>query len=347
VVTNATGPNDAASLLDMLVLATLNRSALEEHWIPTLLHEEGQPVLEAYRHAEDDTWHRAAKAMTSEQIAETRSLIAQWRERHPQQYYVGDIRFTDFEVVRDLKPDDSGLKLPGNVLGLLYLDPLSGLDPVAAEMKSFRDLTERMMFAAVRMPRIMGRQIDFQLHRAMVDPQVVAFVQSTARFSDATSRFADSVAKYPNQFADSTRAMVDQALKGVSTERETAINQTMSGVAIERKAAIDQANAVVASQRDELVKQLDAQQSKLRQTIGDVNGVIERANQAGVSLNTATAQTVTTTEQATRRTLDHAFRLAVMLAALLIVGIPLSLLAYRLACRKWLRPPIATESAPA
>jgi hypothetical protein len=59
--------------------------------------------------------------------------------------------------------------------------------------------------------------------------------------------------------------------------------------------------------------------------------VVERADQAGQSLNTATAQTIGTTEQSTRRTLNHAF----VLAVILLVAIPLTLLMYRIAVKRW------------
>ena len=41
-MTNATGQNAFVGLLDMVVFATLKRNALEKHWVPTLLGEEGR-----------------------------------------------------------------------------------------------------------------------------------------------------------------------------------------------------------------------------------------------------------------------------------------------------------------
>src|SRR5690242_4536987 len=40
-ITNATGPSDGGALLDMMVYSTLKRCAVEEHWVPDLLHEQG------------------------------------------------------------------------------------------------------------------------------------------------------------------------------------------------------------------------------------------------------------------------------------------------------------------
>src|SRR4051794_14177147 len=55
--TNATAANGYVSLLDMMILATLKRCAIEDHWIPTLLHAEGEPLLEAHRRGERDVWN--------------------------------------------------------------------------------------------------------------------------------------------------------------------------------------------------------------------------------------------------------------------------------------------------
>ena len=158
---NASGTNDAACLLDMLVLATLLRVGLEEHWIPTLLRDEGRPVLEAYRRAEQDVWAIGAKALTRAQLNEMKSLIEHWRVEYPGQHTVSHIRFTDFGAVQKATPDSPQVKVPGSLLGLLYLDPLAGLDPVAAEVRSYRTLTERMMFVAVRIPIVVGWQVDY------------------------------------------------------------------------------------------------------------------------------------------------------------------------------------------
>ena len=108
----------------------------------------------------------------------------------------------------------------------------------------------------------------------------------------------------------------------------------------ERKAAIEQFNAAVTAQRDAIVRELDARKGKLRQLLGNAQGVVERAEKAGISINTATDKTITMTEQATRRTMDHAFRLAVLFIVLLLAAIPAAVLLHRWAKRRGLRGPV-------
>src|SRR5580658_3901901 len=62
VYTNVTGPNEVTNLLDMLVFVDLKRWAVENHWIPALLHDEGQGVLTAARKGDDLAWEMAARS---------------------------------------------------------------------------------------------------------------------------------------------------------------------------------------------------------------------------------------------------------------------------------------------
>src|SRR5688500_4549641 len=130
--TNATGPDDALCLLDMVLFATLKRQGLEDHWIPTLLKDEGKPVLEIYRRAENDVWATAGKSMTKAQQQEMRELIDQWKQEHPGQYYVSHVRFADMASQLGFGADHPRGKAPGSLFGLLGVDPLAGLDPVTA-----------------------------------------------------------------------------------------------------------------------------------------------------------------------------------------------------------------------
>ena len=88
-------------------------------------------------------------------------------------------------------------------------------------------------------------------------------------------------------------------------------------------------SGVSAEQRQAMFKDLESQESGLKRIIADIGQVVDRLDRAGLSINTATAATVTTTEQASRRTLDRAFLLAAAFALLLLVGLPISFLSYR------------------
>ena len=94
------------------------------------------------------------------------------------------------------------------------------------------------------------------------------------------------------------------------------------------------AAAVAAAERKAILADLEAQDSRLRRITDDMKGVLTRADQAGVSINAATMQTVLAAEVSTRRTLDRAFWLTLVLILVLLVGIPASVIVYRPADNK-------------
>jgi hypothetical protein len=321
--TNASEVNGYVALLDMLVYARLKRHALEEHWIPTLLHEDGQPMLEAYQRGERDVWQKAARVLSQKQLDELAEVIEAWRKENPTQYYVSHIQFTDFASAMRITADSAKAKAPSSVFGLLYIDPLAGLDPVARELQEYRAVTERLSYFASRMPIIIGWQVDLAVRRSTTDPQVSKivdntskFVDSSARFADATVRFADTVKKFPQD---------------LRAERTEAVQQIDAATTRQVKSALDQTFAGITQQREAIVKDLEAQESRARAIVSDVRGVVERADEAGRSLNAATSQTIDAAERSTRRTLNHALLLIIGAVAVILI----SLFVYRYAIKRW------------
>jgi hypothetical protein len=177
--TNASGPNSVVALLDMLVLTRLKRAALQEYWIPTLLHEEGEPLLRAFRRGEDQVWLAGAKVLSEPQLAELRKVIEQWQTDNPTQYYVSHVRFTDFANAMRITSSSPQVKLPSSVFGLLYVDPLAGLDPVAKELAEYRALSERLLYVVNRMPIMLSWMMERAGEHVTGAPQLVRFVDST------------------------------------------------------------------------------------------------------------------------------------------------------------------------
>ena len=155
-------------------------------------------------------------------------------------------------------------------------------------------------------------QIDLAISNTIESPEIRTFVGSTERFAGATERFATAVAAYP---------------KDLSVEREAAMKQLAEVTARERQAALDQAAKTVASEREIILKQIEAQDGRIRGILDQVSQLVSRVEQAGTTLNTSTAQTITTTEHATRRTLHDAFWLTVALILTVLLGLPTVLLA--------------------
>jgi hypothetical protein len=319
--TNATGPNDATCLLDMVLLATLKRCALEEHWIPELLHEEGRQVLEIYRRAEADVWEAAAQGLTREQLAELHALIDRWRLEHPGQYYVSHVRFADMASAMKVDAASPEARSPGSVFGLLHLDPLAGLDPVTQELRNYRALSERMIYMSVRMPLVLGWQVEYVATRVTATPEV-------QRIAGSTEQFVKVLDKYPSE---------------LSKERQAALIQVQTLAAAERQATVDQVARAVAVEREAIARELTTQQSSVRQIIADVQRVVETTARATENANTETSKTIARTEEAGRRSMVLGFQLVLAVIVVLIVGTPAVLLLYRLANKRWI---IVTANPP-
>src|SRR5688572_13329046 len=312
---NVTGPNDAVCLLDMVLFATLKRHALEEHWVPTLLREEGAQVLEVYRRAEADVWEAAAQGLTREQLAQLRALIDRWRREHPGQYYVL-VRFADMAAAMKVTAASPEAKGPGSVFGLLMIDPLAGLDPVTQELRNYRALSERVMFMTSRMPVVLGWQIEYLATRVTATPEIQRVVGSAEQFVTLLNSYPATLSK----------------------EREAAMVQVQELVKGERQAAIEQVAKAVAVEREAITRDVTGQQASVRQIVADVQRLVETAAAATATANTETSKTIARTEEAGRRSMLLGFQLIVGGTLLVLVGIAGVVLLYRLAGRRWLGP---------
>jgi len=307
-LTDATGPNPTVNLLDVVVLVTLKRMSIQEYWIPNLLHDDGNDLLAAYRQSEKEIWDLAYRTFTGQQIVELQILIAKWKKENPTQFYTGFIKFTDF-VNNAPEASKHTQAFPSSLLGLLYIDPLAGLDPVAQEAHEFRTLSERLVFVAMRIPLIMNIQIEDAADRILTSPEVQRLISSSEQYAKVGDRFNDVIAKYP---ADLSRVT---------------------------KNAIDQINAAATQQRQAISQELNTESAQVHDILADARNSVAVARDAAASVNTKTAQTISTAEDGGRRILNRA---TISVIAVIIIGFhwpAIVIFAYRYAKRRWLGAP--------
>jgi hypothetical protein len=95
----ATGPSPSVSLLDMVVLIRISRTALDKHWIPTLYRSEGAELAEAFARSEDELTALVGRTLTDIQRAQLDSVIDSWLADNPALVRVESIRLGDFSSV--------------------------------------------------------------------------------------------------------------------------------------------------------------------------------------------------------------------------------------------------------
>ncbi len=80
-ITIAAGPNPIGGLLDMMVMVTLQRQVVEEHWLSEFGGESAQPFLEALQHLEAEIESIVKRSLDQQEFEAIEALIPKIRER--------------------------------------------------------------------------------------------------------------------------------------------------------------------------------------------------------------------------------------------------------------------------
>ena len=78
VMSIVSGPNPTSNLVELVALATITRTVLEEVWVKTEQGKAFQPWLKDSRTLEANAWKIADGILTVDQQQELRGIIAQW-----------------------------------------------------------------------------------------------------------------------------------------------------------------------------------------------------------------------------------------------------------------------------
>lgn len=258
-VTIAAGPDPAAAMLDMTVLATLNRMVWQDHWRPKVFGRPASIIVKAFQTMEDDIFSIAARVLTPAQLKELHDLILDWHQRHPDQIAVDFIRFSDFgELGR--KPELSKIKAPGGLLA-----PVKEAAQAADEI---RLTSERAMFLLSKMQIIMGLQAELVFKTLVMQPEVTSLLNDVAAF----------------------RKQFDELPTQIAHERQAALKDISQLVAGERKAvlaAFDQRESrlrdLLADSRSTLDR-ADTLVNNLQPTMAAAERIIGQTEAAGTVL---------------------------------------------------------------
>ena len=211
--TIATGPNPVTNALDMVVVTTMSRMALEDGSIEEEFGDRVHALRAVYQTLEPESWELLEGAVTPEQIKAVHAALDEWRAQNPHVHSVSYVHFRDFvaspEAIKSRSMGGSSL------LSLLGLDPLSTLDPTVQEIARTRQSVERAMYFLQRSPQLLDMQVERVTYQLAVMPEARALLADL----DRTSRAAQSA----GQLADTLPQVV-------ATEREAAIRQFMGAI---------------------------------------------------------------------------------------------------------------------
>jgi hypothetical protein len=251
---DASGPNAALNALDLVVLATASRMVVESYGME-VFGEVALPVLETQRRLETNAWAMANQLLKPHQQKELKDMIEAWRRQNPNQRHVDAIRFRELATAVG-KAQQVATPPPNSVFSLLFLNPLSGLDPTALAIQETRQLAERAMYYSQRMPTLLNWQIQLLSLELVNQPETKQILSDTERLTRSTEAFA---------------RVADQLPQLVNDQREAAINQILAGL---------------ANERTNLLASLATEEQKARALLAETRETLNAGSQMAVSVNT-------------------------------------------------------------
>jgi hypothetical protein len=219
-LTIAASPNPMVGLADMITMVSLQRMVLESPAMEELYGTGPQGDLVAlFREQERNAWSIAERAMSERLRDELGQLIEAWRADHPEAIYVADIRLEDFARSRqETQLSDAGSD--GNLLSLVMLDPLAGLDPAQRDLEKSRMLGERMFFYVSRMPQLLKWQAETLFQSFLSEPKLERALEAWETTAATAPRFAEVAEKLGEDVAAERQAALEQLFDGLTAQRE-------------------------------------------------------------------------------------------------------------------------------
>jgi hypothetical protein len=242
--TIASGPNPVNNALDMVVLASLSRSILDETWVgEEYTGARADPVREAYRSVATDAWQLMTGILTEAQTERLRELLKRWREEHPHVRVVADIHFRDFAQLIGASSGEEGKSGGGNLFSMLGIDPFTTLDPAVREIAQSRELAERSIYYMQRAPALLDMQVERLTYQFAVMPETKALLSDVDRVSLVGSASDQLVRTFPEVLAREREALIAQLVRTINDDNAT-IGALAAQLRTTLQAGTETANAV-------------------------------------------------------------------------------------------------------
>ena len=245
---DASGPNPIINTLDMVVLAVASRMVLDDYVSQPTIGQAALALVEGHRLLETNAWAMASRLMKPEQQRELREIIQQWRRQNPSQQNVVGLRFREFMSAFGKMPERTSSS-PTSLFGLLFLDPMSGLDPTTAAIEEARNTAERAMYYTQRMPTLLNWQVEALTYELVLQPEARQLLADTDRLTKSSEVFAKTAEQLPKVISEQREAAIKQLLDGLEPNEKKAteiLNQARS-VVVEARETLKAGNATADS----------------------------------------------------------------------------------------------------
>ncbi len=242
--TIASGPNPVNNALDMVVLASLSSTILQETWVGAAYGTRVDPVRATYRSLETDAWPLLTGVLTDAQVVRLHELLTRWRTEHPNVREVADIHFRDFANSIGASAHGEGGKAGGgNLFSMLGIDPFTTLDPAVRELAQSRELAERSIYYMQRAPALLDMQVERLTYQFAVMPETKALLGDAQRVSLVGSASDQLVRTLPEVIAREREALIAQLVRTINDDNAT-IGSLAAQLRTTLQAGTETANAV-------------------------------------------------------------------------------------------------------
>ncbi len=341
----AAGQYPAANLLDMIVHMSLMRYAVEKYWVPEVYRKQGAGLKAVYERLEPRIWKISEIVLTREQQDQLRKLIQEWIEANPGQYYVSEVRLSNFVEMGGMHPTAAVQEAKGL---------LDDVERALADVDRTLLLSERAMFYLERLPRTITMQTELMIDQLTTMPEVETLIANT-------SRLATVAEDLPRQVNEMRRDTITELTGWLEIERqklfadlisqENRLRGLLSEVRLSLEAGSELTDKINTTVRlvDPLYRMINANNAKASPTESvDYIAVLDRSIAAierldalliraspllgpeGQPLNTAALKdTLNIIDDQIQRLMDSAFRHSVYLIGIFLIGLLAILIAYR------------------
>jgi len=258
---DATGENPVWNALDLTVLAMVSRMVVTHPDVRREFGPAADPLVATHQDLEKSAWALARTFLTAEQVEELKNLVEEWRRANPNERSVTGARFREFAINLGKYSPTGARNKPTSIFSMLYLDPFAGLDPTTVAIDQSRELAERVVAYAERLPTLVRWQAELLALQVAQQPAAQDISADLGR----TSRAIDSISKT----AEGIPALVDA----------------------QRQAAIDQFFGGVTEQREALLAELDSRDARIRSLLAELRETMDAGGRMGDSL-TGTIRTL-------------------------------------------------------
>ena len=349
----ASGPSPVVNTVDMIVLVILSRLVVDEAWVNKRFGEPAVPVRDAYGRLEPLALTLAQGVLTPAQLAELQRVVVEWRAENPHINAIAYVRFSHIEST--LTQSTPGARsTPTGLFGILGLDPFSGIDPAVREIAQTRELGERTVYYAQRLPNLLDMQVERLTYEFATMPETRQVLADANNVAAAAKLTGSVVGELPGLIDREREAAIRQFMEALTVEtahtRDLVVQ--LRGALEAGTATSNSLNTTIHS-FDQLVAGFEkpkpggpsqtpgrpfditeytAAAAEIGRASHDLEGLIAGIERGTPALDATAGRAASTLQDV----IDHAYRRLIELIGLLLLGGFGAALAYRGIVRRWL-----------